>query len=166
MPLEMHMKIDGVTGGLTGYKHKGWCDIISWSWGMTSNRKVINITENDKTSMNELSVIKVVGIDSPSIRLLFSQSKIIPKIEFNIIPSVGKKEVQTKYVDIVMENVIIKSIITSGGKEDSYFKEHIAFIFDKINFQCSNIRSENTEETTQKSDFSWNITDNDIWTIN
>ena len=164
MALQMHMKIEGVTGDSKSFHHKGWCDVLSWTWGMTSNRKTAPGTEGDKTSLNELSIIKAVGIDSASIRSLFAQGKIIPVVDFSVIPAVGKREVQTKYLDIKLEDVLIKSIITSGDIEDNFFKEHISLLFDRVRFEYSldPVRGD-AEKIPVVNDFSWDISANDEW---
>ena len=165
MALLMNMKIDGVLGDSKNYQHKGWCEVLSWNWGMTSNRKATNGKEGDKTSLNELSVIKSIGIDSAIIRSFFAQGKIIPGIDFSIIPSVGKKEIQTKYIDIRLEDVIIKSIVTGGSIDDNFFKEHITLLFDRIRFEYSinPVRDAEDADSVTVNGFNWNISGNTEW---
>ena len=163
MPLQMHMKIGDVTGELTGLSHKGWSDIHSWAWGMTSNRKATNGTEKSNTSLNEISVVKRLGTDSPAIRLLFAQATVIPRVEFSIIPEVGKREAKAKYVNIVMENVMIKSVVTGGTSEENTFKEHITLIFEKINFECSKAPSLASSEPSFDTHFAWDVAENAEW---
>lgn len=164
MALQMHMKIEGVSGDSKSFHHKGWCDVLSWNWGMTSNRKTASATEGDKTSLNELSIIKSVGIDSASIRSLYAQGKIIPSVDFSVIPAVGKREVQTKYLDIRMEDVLIKSIITSGDMEDNFFKEHISLLFDRVKFEYSldPVRGD-TDNLPVAKEFCWDVSANAEW---
>jgi type VI secretion system secreted protein Hcp len=162
----MYMKIDGVLGDSKSFKYKGWADVTSWNWGMTSNRKQTNGKDGDKTSLNELSIIKSIGIDSSSIRLLYAQGKIIPNVELNITPILGKREVQTKYVNLRMENVLIKSIVTGGSIEDAFFKEHITLIFDRIRFEYSldALSSDaGSGDTSENIDFRWNVPGNMEW---
>ena len=169
MPLLMYMKIDGVPGNSKDFQHKGWFDVLSWNWGMTSNRKAPKCEDSDKTSLNELSVIKSVGSDSAAIRSLFAKGAVIPSIEFSIIPEVGKREVKTKYVNMKMENVIIKSIISGGNMEENFFKEHITFLFEKIwtEYTRNTARSaEGVETEPDNQDFSWDVSENTEWIRN
>lgn len=160
------MKIDGIDGdpeSVKNYQYKGWSEIKSWTWGMTSNRKQINSSNNYEKNLNELSVIKEIGSDSPLIRLLFAKSKIIPKIEFSVIPSTGKREIQ-KYVHIHMEDIIIKSIVTGGESEDRYFKERITFMFDRIRFESGKPLSNNRgDNASQMNIFSWDTNQDTDW---
>jgi type VI secretion system secreted protein Hcp len=166
MPLLMNMKMDGILGDSKSYNHKGWFEVLSWNWGMTSNRKTAQGINGDKTLLNEISIIKSIGIDSSSIRLLFAQGKKIPYVDFSIVPSVGKKEVQTKYVDIRIEDVLIKSIVTGGSADDNFFKEHITLLFEKIKFQYSRNPVRNGEDTDNmplNKGFSWNVSESAEW---
>ena len=166
MPMLMNMKMDGVSGDSKSFSHKGWFEVLSWNWGMTSNRKSAHDTGSDKTSLNEISVIKSIGCDSADIRLLFAQGKVIPAIEFTVIPEVSKKEAKAKYIDIKIENAVIKSIITGGALEDSFFKEHITILFEKISIQFTrtSARSAGVADTAPVvRDFSWNVVENAEW---
>lgn len=168
MSLQMYMKMDGVTGDSKSYQYKGWSDVLSWNWGMTSNRKSTQGMNGDKTSFNELSIIKSIGIDSASIRLLYAQGKSIPSVEFTIIPNVGKKEVRTKYITMKMEDVLVKSIVTGGSLEDDFFKEHITLLFDRIWFEYSRSAisgNDITADTVKDIHFGWNVPGNAEWDL-
>lgn len=166
MSLQMNMRMDGITGESKSFSHKGWSDVLSWNWAMTSNRKIAHGNNGDKTTLNELSIIKAIGTDSPEIRLCFAQGKLIPIVEFSIIPLVGKREKQSKYLNIKMEDVLIKSIVTGGCNEDSFFKEHIVLLFDKIEFNYSKTGVSGTDSTageTEEFNFGWNVPGNSEW---
>ncbi len=166
MALQIVLKIEGIYGESKSYQYKGWSEVISWNWGMTSNRKSTQGIEGDKTSLNELSVMKPIGVDSGSIRLLFAQGKKIPSVQLVASPVVGKREAPMKYVNIVMEDVVIKAIVTSGTADDNFFKEHITFLYDRVRFECSRAAQESgdsTEENVDTNDFGWNVTDNQQW---
>jgi len=166
MSLHMFMKIDGVTGGARDYKHKGWSEVLSWNWGMTSNRKSTQGDDNVKTSFNEISVVKPTDIDSPDIRLLFAQGKVIPAIEFSITPVVAKRQVEGKYMSIKLEDIVIKSIVTGGSVEDNFFKEHVTLLFDRINFEFTKAddMKENVKSTgSHDFHFKWDVAANSEW---
>ena len=166
MSLQMNMKMEGISGESSSFSHKGWTDVLSWNWGMTSNRKLAHASNGDKTSLNELSIIKAIGADSPQIRLCFAQAKIIPSVEFTIIPVVGKRERQSKYLHIRMEDVVIKSIVTGGSNEDNFFKEHITLLFDRIEFEYSksgNVSNDGTVGEDQAFNFEWDVPENTEW---
>lgn len=165
MDLQMSMKIDGITGTSISPEHKGWSEIHSWTWGMTSNRKTIESTDATKTSLNELSVVKPIGIDSPHIRLFFANGKEISNVELSMTPLRGKREPIKKLLHIKLETVLIKSIVSGGGIEDDFFKEHITLLFDKINFEYSKAgpRNDSGEVVFADYDFCWDVLENKEW---
>lgn len=164
MSLQMIMNIDGVTGESKSFAHKGWFDVESWNWGLTSGRKSSSDMQNDKTNMNEISVIKWIGIDSAGTRSLYAAGTVIPFVDFTIMPVVAKRTAQKRYLELHMEDVVIKSIITSGNNEDKMFKEHLTLIYDRIHFAYSQDELVRGEEVAPSDDdFRWNISGNKKW---
>lgn len=165
MDLQMSMKIDGVTGISASSEHKGWSEIYSWNWGMTSNRKSLAVDADFKASLNEISVVKPIGIDSPDIRLLFARGDKIENIEFSITPIRGKREPAKKLLHMKLENVLIKSIVSGGNMDDNIFKENITFFFDKVNFEYSQPGAKNEKGETVFIDhnFCWDAAGNKEW---
>ncbi len=167
MSLQIHMKIDGVTGEAESFKYKGWCEIFSWNWGMTSNRKSITAKDGIKTMMNEIAVIKPIGIDSTQIRNLYALGEVIPSVQLIIAPIVGKREPQSNYVNIIMEDALIKSVVTGGGLEEEFYKEHLTIIFDRITFECNRpVKSKDdvdSNDAVLENDFRWDVMGNKKW---
>jgi type VI secretion system secreted protein Hcp len=166
MALQMNIWMDGISIDPSNPAHKAWVEVLSWNWGMTSNRKLAQGNGEDKTSLNELSIVKSIGTDSPQTRLFFAQGRVIPNVELSVIPKVGKRETPSKYVNLKLENVVIKSIVTGGNTEDSFFKEHITLLFDRIKFEYSKTRPTDGNVAggvTEDYDFGWNIPINAEW---
>ena len=162
MDLQMSMKIDGVTGKSLSSEHKGWSEIYSWNWGMTSNRKSLAVDDNFKASLNEISVVKPIGIDSADIRLLFARGENIANVEISVTPLRAKRGPIMKLLHMKLESVVIKSIISGGSMDDNYFKEHITMFFDKVNFEYSQAGTRNEKGETEfiDHDFGWDILEN------
>jgi type VI protein secretion system component Hcp len=116
------MKIEDVTGDSKGFHFKGWCDVESMQWGMTSNREKVLDAEGATTSFNELSIEKPLGIDSASIRMLFAKGAVIPTVDLKVMPVATKREVQTKYLDIRLEDVLIRSVVLNGNNQEKASK--------------------------------------------
>ncbi len=165
MDLQMSMKIDGVTGISGDSEHKGWSEILSWNWGMTSNRKPLAVNDDFKASLNEISIVKPIGIDSPGIRLLFARGDQIENVEISVTPVRAKRGPIKKLLHLKLESVVIKSIISGGTMEDDFFKEHITMFFDKVDFAYSQAGSRNEEGETVFIDhnFRWDVGENKEW---
>ena len=163
MSLQMMMKIAGVSGDAKSFDHEGWSEILSWNWGMTSNRKISTTSDADRTAFNEMSITKPLGADSPAIRLLFAKGEPIESMDLIVLPVVGKREMQTKYVHLRLESVIIKSVVIGGGIEDNFFKEHITLLFDRIRFEYSRPGSASSGKSAEDFSFGWNLGTNAEW---
>ena len=166
MSVAMFIKMDGITGETKNYDYKGWSDVVSWSWGMSSNRDSARLHDDDKTSFKEISITKRIGMDSTDIMLLFAQGKTIKNIEFIIIPVVGARDAKQKYLSMRMENVVIKSITTGGSAAEDFFKENIVLLFDKIRFEYNyhpGVTTANPSGASVDYKFGWDIAMNQAW---
>ena len=166
MSVAMFLKMDGITGESKSYDYKGWSDVVSWSWGMSSNRNSAQLHDDDKTSFKEISITKRVGMDSTDIMLLYAQGKTVNNVEFIIIPVVGARDAKQKYLSMRMENVVIKSITTGGSAAEDFFKENIILLFDKIRFvynHTTGINKENPAGTSVDYKFGWDLSMNQAW---
>ncbi len=166
MSLQMYMKIDGVEGDTRSPKYKGWSDILSFTWGMTSNRKQAAVATGDQTSLNEITIVKPLAIDSPAIRELFASGTIIPGVQISVLPAAVKRQLARRYVDITMQGVLIKSVVTRGAAEETFFQEHVCLLFDRVSFELSQYaRADESQDDTDAvtTAFGWNVSANSAW---
>ena len=162
MAVEMFVKLDGITGGSRNYYHKGWSDVLSWSWSLERVHGV-SPGASDNMRMNELSLINAIGIDSPAMMTAFAEGKPIKQVDLSIVPMVGKRDAQQKYVTITLEDVLIKSIITGGSAEESFFRENVTLCFGKIKYefhQYADVGSDGGAATLKSFAFGWNVAAN------
>ncbi|MBI2803133.1 MAG: type VI secretion system tube protein Hcp [Gammaproteobacteria bacterium] len=158
MAVEMFVRLDGITGGSRNYYHKGWADVLSWSWGL---ERVHGATGNMR--MNELSLIKAIGVESPAMMTAFAEGKPIKQVDLSIVPVVGKRDAQQKYVAITLEDVLIKSITTGGSAEESFFRENLTLCFGKIKYeyhQYADVGSDGGAGTPKSFAFGWDVAAN------
>lgn len=160
MPVEMFLKMDGVTGESRNFQYKGWADVLSWTWAISSNRSTLTQAAGENASFNEISLIKRIGQDSPEMMKLFAARQVIPHVELSIVPVVNKREVKQKYLNLYMEDVIIKSIITSGSCEEELFKERVTLLFDRIRFEYNQHTGLGADESSVDHVFGWDIAAN------
>lgn len=136
---------------------------------MTSNRKSLKTGEDVNTTTNELTVINPIGIDSAQIRNLYALGEVIPSVQLIIAPIVGIREPQPNYVNIIMEDELIKSVVTDGGIEEEFYKEHLTIVFDRITFECNRpVKSKDDvdlNDTKLDNDFRWDVMGNKKWAL-
>lgn len=157
MPVEIFLKMDGVTGESRNFQHKGWADVMSWTWAITSNRSTPQQAANENASFNEISLIKRIGRDSTEMMKLFAAREVVPHAELSIMPVVSKKEAKQKYLHLYMEDVVIKSIVTGGSCEEEFFKERVTLLFDRIRFEYNQHAALGVDELSVDHVFGWDI---------
>ena len=168
MPVEMYLKLDGVTGGSKNFTYKGWSDVTSWGWGLVSNRNSTHVADNDMTSFKEISITKRIGSDTAAIMQLYAQGTTMEFAEMNVVPILTKKEGKQKYLAMRMEDVLVKSIIIGGTTEEDLFNEKIILLFNRIRFDYnfySQPTPEHTKGTVVEYSFSWDIDNNKNWEL-
>ena len=169
MPVEMYMRLDGVTGGSKNFSFKGWSDVSSWGWGLVSNRNSANVTDNDLTSFKEISITKRIGTDTAAIMQLYAMGTTVKFAEVIVLPILSKKEAKQKYLAIRMEDVLVKSIVIGGNTEEDFFNEKIILLFSRIKFDYnyySQASPEQTKGTVVEYSFAWDIGNNVKWEMN
>jgi len=135
MALEMFLKIDGVDGGTRNYQHKGWADMLSWNWNLERTPTDLTATSEPGVSMNQITILKSIGKESSALLRLFVDQTPIKLVEISVMPVVGKREAQLKYLSIVMEDVLITAIRTDGEAEESFFRERLILEFSKVKYE-------------------------------
>lgn len=134
MALEMFLRLDGVEGSSRNYHHQGWADIASWKWGMKRERIRDGEKIRDVTRLDEIALVKAVGAESPAMMVLCAGGTRIASGELSIVPVVGKREAQRKYLVMTFENIIIRAITTGGTTEDSFLSEEVALRFASVRY--------------------------------
>lgn len=159
MALEIFLRLDGVTGGTSNYSYRGWADVQSWAWGLTRTRSADG-GARETVNMNRISIVKPVGIETPAMMKLFAERTVIKTAELCVVPVVGKRETQQKYIEMMLEGVLIQSIETGGCTDDSAFTETIALRFGKLNYNYYHHTGAvhgGAEATDQGYAFAWDI---------
>ncbi len=166
MALEIFLKLDGVVGGTRNYQHKGWADLLSWHWALATGEA------NDAapcSGMNRLTVLKLIGPESPALLRLFVEQTLIPAAEISAIPQVGKREKAQQYVSLAMEDVRVTDIRTDGGAEDNAFTETVSLCFGRIRYETFNHAvidpnaTSGSPDSQEKFEFRWDMAHNRQW---
>lgn len=166
MSLEIFLKLDGVAGGTRNYQHKGWADVLSWTWALEPGA---SDTATPCAGMNRLTVVKLTGPESPVLLRLFVEQTPIKSAEISVIPLVGKREKAQQYLSIAMEDVRVTNIRAEGVAEESAFRETMTLQFGKIRYETySHTASDPNAPTavvagTEKFEFRWDMASNRQW---
>ena len=158
MALETFLRVDGVTGGSRNYYHPGWADVVSWQWHLSGAGAAM--------PPDELRVVKRVGMESPALMKLWAQGGVVAAAEINIVPVVGKRDAQQKYLSMAFEDLSVKSIATGGKSEESVFSESITLVFARVKFefhQYADAGPDGGAQALQSFGFGWDTAANKPW---
>ena len=127
MALEIFLRFDGVTGGSRNYYHPGWADVVSWQWCLSA--------PGAGAAPDQIKVVKRVGIESPTVMTLWAQSGVVPAAEINIVPVVGKRDAQQKFISVKFVNLRVLAVEIGGSCEDNHATETLTLKFEEVRFE-------------------------------
>lgn len=127
MALEIFLRLDGVVGGSRNYYHPGSAEVLSWQWHLSSAGSAL--------PADQLQVVKRVGMESPALMSLWAEGGVVPTAEISIVPVVGKRDAQQKFIVLKLENVRVISMELGGSAEDSHATEKLALKFEQLRFE-------------------------------
>ncbi len=130
MAVEILLRVDGVKGGSLNSNHRGWSDALSYRWLLNHDAG-----SSGRIQMNEIVIVKPVGVESTVLMTLFAAQTVIESVELNIIPVLGKREAPMKYLSMILKNVQIASISTGGAIEENVFKETVTLRFGSVKYE-------------------------------
>lgn len=130
------IKIDGHDGESEDEDHKGWIDVLSWSWGISqsANTHMGGGGSQALSSHQDLSFVKWCDKSTPGIMHSCSSGKHISKAEMICTKSSGDNKALT-YLTIKMHDVIVSSISTGGSGAEDALTENVSLNFAKVEFE-------------------------------
>lgn len=127
MAVEIFLHVDGLKGGSRNYYHKGWSDVVSWRWAL-------GIDGTGRT-MDRIEVVKRIGMDSAGLLALFAEGGTAPSARLTMVPVVGKREAQQKFLTLSLEDVNVVAFCTGATTEDTVFTEELTLRFQRVTFE-------------------------------
>jgi len=126
------LKIDGIPGESTDDKHKEWIEVLSYSSGVSQmsagDRSTGGAAAGGRCNHQDFSIVKELDKTSPTIDLFCCNGNHIKKVAVELCRATGDK---TKYMEYLMEDVIISSVSVGGGG-GGLPTESVTFNYGKI----------------------------------
>ena len=126
------LKIDGIPGESTDDKHKEWIEVLSYSSGVSQmaagDRSTGGAASAGRCSHQDFSIVKELDKTSPTLDLQCCNGTHIKKVAVELCRATGDK---TKYMEYIMEDVIISSVSIGGGG-GGLPTESVTFNYGKI----------------------------------
>jgi type VI secretion system secreted protein Hcp len=131
VPVDIFLKLDGITGEARDGAHKEEIDVLAWSWGMTQSATthVGGGGGSGKVSVQDLSVTKYIDTASTDLMLACCNGKHFPTALLTVRKA-GENPLE--YVKVKMEEVIIASVSTGGSGGEDRLTENVSLNFAKV----------------------------------
>lgn len=159
MASDMHIKFEGVEGESTQADHKGWIEILSWSWGVsadTSFGKGTGGAAVGKPVSQDLTFTHVYDKASPVLA-----QKLTKGIHFPTVTLTAAKtgDGQKDYLTVTMKSVYITSLAPSGGGGGE-IHESVSMVFKEVEFAYK--PQDATGKLGGDVKFGWNIAEGKV----
>lgn len=116
MAVDMFLKIETIEGESVDDKHKGWIDVLSFSWGVSAfakgNAPAGKVSPSRQTQVSDFSIVKYLDTASPA---LFSKSCEGDHVgDLNFVVARKGDRPQEFYI-VKMSDCLISSVAPAGG---------------------------------------------------
>jgi type VI secretion system secreted protein Hcp len=138
------MKIDGIDGESTDDKHKGWIDVMSFSWGASQTGGSTGGGGGaGKVQFQDFHFTKHAGKGSPLLMLACASGKHMPAVQVVVTRDKGGK--REEYLKITLTDVLISSYQQSGDS-GGLPVESLSLNFAKIRYDQAVMRPNGSSE--------------------
>jgi type VI secretion system secreted protein Hcp len=129
--MALFIKFDGIEGECHDKDHKGWVDLLSYSWGLSqSGADATGQTRRrGVVSVSDLSCSKEMEKSSPKIAEAICKGKVFPKVEIHSCATYG--DARATFLKYELKNVMVSSYVSSGGS-DAVPTESLSLNFEEI----------------------------------
>jgi type VI secretion system secreted protein Hcp len=136
---------------------KGDVDILAWSWGMSQSGSTHTGPGGGagKANFQDISFTKYIDSASQALMGALAKGSHIPKC---VLLARKAGEGQQKYIEIVMEQVIVTSVSTGGSGGEDRLTENVTLNFATVSFEYFKQNAKGAAESA--GIFKWKIAAN------
>lgn len=159
MATDVFLKVESIDGESTDEKHKKWCELSSFSWGMTQPASMASATGGrtaERVNVHDLSFTKIMDAATPHMMLACCTGKHFPKAQVEVCEASENKH---RYLLIEMEDVIISSYQPSGINGGDKIQETGTLNFGKVKWEYTPL-SHDGKPGSKVGPMGWNLEEN------
>jgi type VI secretion system secreted protein Hcp len=137
--------------------HKGSCDVLAWSWGL-SNSGTAHTGGGagaGKVNVQDVSITKWIDKSSPDLMLATCNGKHFPKAVLTVRKA-GEKPLE--YLVVTMEDCMITAVSTGGSGGEDRLTENVTINFAKV--KVNYVEQTTTGGAGAKPQMGWDISAN------
>ena len=147
MAFDVFLKIDGIPGESTDDKHKEWIEVQSFVHGICQVAGGVRSTggaaAGGRCDHQDFSITKPMDKASPPLNEHCCKGAAIKKVTLELCRATGDKQ---KYMEYILEDVIVSSVTISASSAGDLPEESVAFNYGKISW----VYTETDHETGKK----------------
>lgn len=150
-----YIKFDGIDGETQNKDHKGWSDILSFSWGMHQPTLNFGRVSIKNIIIEDFVFVKEIDKASPKLMESVTSGAVFPNVEIELTKEfIGAESVP--YLRYKLKNVQITSYnVSSFAEEDSVPIEQMSLNFEEIKVEY--IERDSTGRAKGFFEFIWNL---------
>jgi type VI secretion system secreted protein Hcp len=131
--MALFIKFDGIDGECKDKDHKGWTDLMSFSWGI--HKAGAGATGQTRrrgvATIEDVACTKEVEKSSPKLAEAVCSGKIFPKVEIHSTATYG--DARATYLKYELKNVMVSSYQAGGaGAGDAVPMESLSLNFEEF----------------------------------
>lgn len=130
MPVDIFLKLDGITGESRDKTHGNEIDVLGWSWGMTLKMNRGGGGPAKAPEVEQLQITKFVDRASPALMTALTRATKIGTATMVCRKAGGVKPLE--FFKITMTDALIVSIRPNGMGGDERFTEQVVLDFAKV----------------------------------
>lgn len=137
MAFDAFLKLDGIEGESTDDNHKGWVELLSYSWGATQPTSISSATGGrtaERVNIQDFSFVKAVDRSSPHLFLACCDGRHLKEVVLELCQAAGDKH---SYMKVKFQGAIVSSYRPGGSAQGGETKplEEVALNFGKVQLE-------------------------------
>ncbi|MDR2091768.1 MAG: type VI secretion system tube protein Hcp [Azoarcus sp.] len=156
MSHEIFVKIEGITGESKQAAHKGWVDVLDFSYSVTQSASMHTGGGGGvgKADFGPVSFSHYLDVASPNLFKYCASGKHIPTVIFSICKVGGGSQ---EFARVVLTDVIVANV-SPGGASGGGMTETVALSYSKIE---TKVREQNTDGSMGREvEGNWDVKQN------
>jgi type VI secretion system secreted protein Hcp len=154
---DIFIKLEGIDGECQDAKHKGWIDVLSFSYGVSQSSSSFTGGGSGvgKANFDTLSFTHYVDKASPNLFMYCALGKHIPKVEVSCCKSGGGSQ---EYMRITLNDVIVTGVSLSGANAETQVNESVSLSYAKIKIETKEQKPDGSMGAAVTG--AWNVKEN------
>jgi type VI secretion system secreted protein Hcp len=136
MAFNAYLKIDGILGESRDRNHKGEIDVLAFSWGISQTGSQTGGGGGaGKTQISDFQIVKSLDVASPQLFAAVCSGEHFDEAVFTIETETTRTGRSQGYYKVTLSEVLISSVVPSGGNGEPTEQVSLNFQKAEIEFQ-------------------------------